>query len=45
MQTIQPDNTDRTPLPSAPRRISAITIRFFGLLFLAVVVLALLWSR
>jgi hypothetical protein len=45
MQTIRPDNTDPTPLRGAPRGMGAIMIRFVGLLFLAVVVLALVWSR
>ena len=45
MQTIRPGNTDPIPLRSAPRGMGAIMIRFVGLLFLAVAVLAVVWSR
>ena len=45
MQSIRPDNTDPIPLRSSPQRMGTIMIRFVGLLFLAVVVLALIWSR
>jgi hypothetical protein len=44
-QTIPPDNTDPIPVRSAPRGMGAITIRFVGLQCLAMVVLALIWSR
>ena len=45
MQTIRPDNTDPIPLRDAPPRMGTIMIRFVGLLALAVVILALAWSR
>lgn len=45
MQTIRPDNTDPIPLRPSPPRMGTIMIRFVGLLVLAVVVLALAWSR
>jgi hypothetical protein len=45
MKTIRPDNADRIPLRSSPPRMGTIMIRFVGLLALAVVVLALAWSR
>jgi hypothetical protein len=45
MQTIRPDNTDPIPLRSSPHRMGTIMIRFVGLLIVAVVLLALIWSR
>jgi hypothetical protein len=45
MQTIRPDNTDPIPLRSSPPRMGTIMIRFVGLLAVAVVLLALAWSR
>ncbi len=45
MQSIRPDNTDPIPLRNSPQRMGTIMIRFVGLLVLAVVVLALVWSR
>ena len=45
MKTIRPDNTDPIPLRTSPHRIGTIMIRFVGLLVVAVVVLALAWSR
>jgi hypothetical protein len=45
MQSIRPDNTDPIPLRSSPHRMGTIMIRFVGLLVVAVVVLALAWSR
>ncbi len=45
MQTIRPDNTDPIPLRPSPPRMGTIMIRLWGLLVLAVVVLALAWSR
>jgi hypothetical protein len=45
MQTIRPDNTDPIPLRNSAPRMGTIMIRFVGLLVLAVVVLALAWSR
>jgi hypothetical protein len=45
MQSIRPDNTDPIPLRSSPHRMGTIMIRFVGLLFVAVALLALAWSR
>ena len=45
MKTIRPDNTDPIPLRTSPHRMGTIMIRFVGLLLVAVVVLALVWSR
>jgi hypothetical protein len=45
MKSIRPDNTDPIPLRSSPPPMGTIMIRFVGLLFVAVVVLALAWSR
>jgi hypothetical protein len=45
MQSIRPDNTDPIPLRTSPHRMITIMIRFVGLLFVAVVILALAWSR
>ncbi|WJR79635.1 hypothetical protein [Bradyrhizobium sp. NP1] len=46
MESIRPDNTDPIPLrASSPHRVGILMIRFVGLLLLAVVALALLYSR
>ncbi len=45
MKTIRPENSDPIPLRVPPHRMGTIMIRFVGLLFLAIVVLALVWSR
>jgi hypothetical protein len=45
MKTIRPDNTDPIPLRRSPHRMGTIMLRFAGLLFLAMVALALVWSR
>jgi hypothetical protein len=45
MESVRPDNPDPIPLRSAPPRIATIMIRFVGLLVVAVVVMALVWSR
>jgi hypothetical protein len=45
MKTIRPDNTDPIPLRVSPYRMGTIMIRFVGLLFVAVVVLTLVWNR
>jgi hypothetical protein len=44
MTTAQPDHTDPIPLRSA-HGLGIITVRFVGLLAVAVVVLALIWNR
>jgi hypothetical protein len=45
MKTVRPNNPDPMPLRSSPHGMGTIMIRFVGLLVLAVVVLALVWSR
>ena len=45
MKTIRPDNPDPIPLRVSPPRMGTVMIRFVGMLVLAVVVLALIWSR
>lgn len=45
MKSVRPDTTDPIPLRASPHRMGTIMIRFVGLLFVAVVVLALAWSR
>ena len=44
-EDVRPDNTDPIPLRTSPPRMGTIMIRFVGLLVVAVVVLALIWSR
>ena len=45
MQSIRPDNSDPIPLRTSPHRMGTLMIRFIGLLFVAVMMLALAWSR
>jgi len=45
MKSVRPDTTDPIPLRAEPPRMGTIMIRFVGLLVVAVVVLALIWSR
>jgi hypothetical protein len=45
MQSIRPDHSDPIPLKTSPHRMGTIVIRFVGLLILAVVVMAIFWSR
>jgi hypothetical protein len=45
MKSIRPDHTDPIPLRDSPPRIGTIMIRFVGLLLVAMVALALAWSR
>jgi hypothetical protein len=45
MQSIRPDKSDPIPLRNPPQSMGHIMIRFVSLLVLAVVVLALAWSR
>ena len=45
MASIRPDDTNPIPLRASPHRMSTLMVRFFGLLFLTVAVLALLYSR
>ena len=45
MQSIRPNNTDPIPLRNSTPGMGTIMIRFVGLLVVAVVILALAWSR
>jgi hypothetical protein len=45
MQSIRPDNSDPIPLRTSLHRMGTLMVRFIGLLFVAVVILALAWSR
>jgi hypothetical protein len=45
MESIRPDATEPIPLRNSPPGMGIIVIRFVGLLAIAVVVLALIWSR
>jgi hypothetical protein len=45
MESVRPDNTDPIPLRHSSHSMGTILIRFIGLLTVAVVVLALIWSR
>ena len=45
MQNVQPDNMDSMPLRQSSHGVGTIAIRFVGLLTLAIVAMALLWSR
>ena len=45
VQNVQPENLDSVPLRQSSHRVGTIAIRFIGLLTLAVVAMALIWSR
>jgi hypothetical protein len=45
MESFRPENTDPIPLRRTPPRMGTIMIRFSVMLILAVVVLALIYSR
>jgi hypothetical protein len=45
MKSIRPDTTDPIPFRNSTPKMGTIMIRFVGLLVVAVVVLALIWSR
>jgi hypothetical protein len=45
MKTVRPDKTDPVPMRNEPQRMGTIMIRFVGLLVVAVVMLALIYSR
>ena len=45
MESIRPENTDPIPLRPSPHRMGTMMIRFVGLLFVAVTVLTLIYSR
>jgi hypothetical protein len=45
MKVVRPDNSDPIPLRTQPQHVGTIMIRFVGLLFLAVVAMALVYLR
>jgi hypothetical protein len=45
MQSLRPDNPDPIPLRTSSPRMGTIMIRFVGLLIVAVLAMALIWSR
>jgi len=45
VQNVQPDNLDSMKLRQSSHGVGTIAIRFVGLLTLAVVAMALIWSR
>ncbi len=45
MESIRPENTDPIPLRASPHRMGTIMVRFVGLLFVVVAILALVYSR
>ena len=45
MDSIRPEEADPIPLRATPHRVGTIMLRFIGLLFLAVVALALVYAR
>jgi hypothetical protein len=45
MESFRPEQTDPIPLRATQHRMGTIIIRFCGLLVLAVVVLAVIYSR
>ena len=45
MESIGPGNTDPIPVRASQHHVGTILIRFVGILFAAITVMALLWSR
>jgi hypothetical protein len=45
VKSVRPENTDPIPLRNVPPRMGTIMIRLAGLLVVAAIVLALIWSR
>jgi hypothetical protein len=45
VKTVRPNTTDPIPVRTASPKMGTIIIRFVGLLFVAVALLALAWSR
>ena len=45
MESIRPENTDPIPLRPSPTQFGTIMLRFVGLLVVAIVILALVYSR
>jgi hypothetical protein len=45
VKTFRPNNTDPIPLRTSAPKMGTIMVRFVVILFVAVALLALLWSR
>jgi hypothetical protein len=45
MESIRPNQSESTPVQPSSHHVGTILIRFVGILFMAVAVLALLYSR
>jgi len=45
MESIRPGNSDQIPVPASQHHVGTILVRFVGILFAAIAVMALLWSR
>ncbi|MFO1111419.1 MAG: hypothetical protein U1E61_19780 [Bradyrhizobium sp.] len=45
MESIRPNNTDPIPVQVSQHHVGTILLRFVGILFAAVAVMALLWSH
>jgi hypothetical protein len=45
VKIVRPNNTDPIPLRTSSPKMGTIMVRFVALLFVAVALLALLWSR
>jgi hypothetical protein len=45
MESIPPVNSDPIPVPASQHHVGTILIRFVGILFASIAVMALLWSR
>jgi hypothetical protein len=45
MESVRPDDTNPIPMQRSQQSMGSIMIRFVGLLLVAVVILALIWSR
>jgi hypothetical protein len=45
MESIRPGNSDPIPVPASQHHVGTILIRFVGILFAAIAVMAVLWSR
>ena len=45
MKTVRPNTTEPIPVRTTPPKMGTIIVRFVGLLFVAVALLALAWNR
>ena len=44
MESIRPNNGEPIPVPVSQHHVGTILVRFVGILFAAIAVMALLWS-